>query len=67
MRIDHYIVEGLNSENLRDNVRSNLEKIESVSGVIVDLGRGRIEVIYNNPEVSEEIRDCIEKTGHPIS
>ena len=67
MRIDHYIVEGLNSENLRDNIQKELESIESVKGVYIDLGRGCVEVIYNDLDVSEEIRDCIERTGHPIN
>ena len=67
MRIDHYIVEGLNSKSLGDNVQSELEKIDSVKGVSIDLTRGSIEVIYNNIDVCEDIRDCIEKTGHPIS
>lgn len=67
MKIDHYIVEGLNSENLRDNIQSELEKIESVKGVFIDLGRGSVEVVYNDVDASEEIRDCIERTGHPIN
>lgn len=66
MERDHYIVEGLNSETIKTQVKNALEKIDGVNGVCVDLGRGSVEVIYNNPATSEEIRDCIENTGHPI-
>ena len=66
MERDHYIVEGLNSETIKTQVKNALEKIDGVNGVCVDLGRGSVEVIYNNPATSEEIRDCIENTGHLI-
>ncbi|MBE6047980.1 MAG: heavy-metal-associated domain-containing protein [Clostridium sp.] len=67
MKKDCYIVEGLNSENVKTQVKSALEKIDGVNGVCIKLGRGSVEVIYNNPAISEDIMDCIEKVGHPIN
>lgn len=66
MERDYYIVEGLNSETMKTQVKNALEKIDGVNGVCVDLGRGSVEVLYNKPASSEEIRDCIENTGHLI-
>lgn len=30
------------------------------------MARGSVEVIYNEPATEEEIRSCIENTGHKI-
>jgi copper chaperone CopZ len=66
MEREHYIVEGLSSEYIKTQVKNALEEIDGVNQVCVDLGRGTVEVIYNEPATPEEIRDCIEHTGHPI-
>ena len=66
MERDYYIVEGLNSETMKTQVKNALEKIDGVNGVCVDLGRGSVVVLYNKPASYEEIRDCIENTGHLI-
>ncbi|MDS0524641.1 cation transporter [Clostridium sp. SHJSY1] len=66
MKRDHYLVEGLSSEYIKTQVKNALEDIDGVNQVCVDLGRGTVEVIYNEPATTEEIRDCIEHTGHPI-
>ena len=44
----------------------HLKKIEGVSNVCVDIGRGSVEVIYNKPASQEEIKRCIENTGHNV-
>ena len=64
MERKHYIVDGLANENMKTQVKNALEKIDGVSNVCVDLGRGSVEVIYNKPATQEEIRSCIENTGH---
>ncbi|MBD7912125.1 MULTISPECIES: heavy-metal-associated domain-containing protein [Clostridium] len=66
MEKEHYIVEGLSSEYIKTQVKNALEDIDGVNKVCVDLGRGTVEVMYNEPATSEEIRNCIENTGHPI-
>lgn len=64
MERKHYIVDGLANENMKTQVKNALEKIEGVNKVCVDLARGSVEVIYNQPATQEEIKSCIENTGH---
>jgi copper chaperone CopZ len=66
MEREHYIVDGLVNENMKTQVKNALEKIDGVSNVCVDLGRGSVEVMYNEPATQEEIKNCIENTGHNI-
>ncbi|WP_160688399.1 heavy metal-associated domain-containing protein [Clostridium sp. C2-6-12] len=66
MERKHYIVDGLANENMKTQVKNALEKIEGVNKVCVDLARGSVEVIYNNPTIEKEIQSCIEKTGHEV-
>ena len=66
MEREHYIVEGLANENMKTQVKNALEKIDGVNNVCVDLGRGSVEVIYNEPATQEEIKRCIENTGHNV-
>ena len=37
-----------------------------VDKVCVDMSRGTIEVIYNKPATEEQIKSCLENTGHKI-
>lgn len=66
MERKHYIVDGLANENMKTQVKNALEKIEGVNKVCVDLARGSVEVIYNESVTQEEIKNCIENTGHSI-
>lgn len=66
MESKHYIVDGLANENMKTQVKNALEKIEGVNKVCVDLARGSVEVTYNKPATQEEIKSCIENTGHSV-
>lgn len=66
MERKHYIVDGLANENMKTQVKNALEKIDGVSKVCVDLARGSVEVVYNEPASQEEIKSCIENTGHNV-
>ena len=66
MEREHYIVDGLANENMKTQVKNALEKIDGVSKVCVDLGRGSVEVVYNEPATQEQIKSCIENTGHNV-
>jgi len=66
MEREHYIVDGLANENMKTQVKNALEKIEGVHQVCVDLARESVEVIYNNPATEQDIRNCIENTGHHV-
>ena len=66
MERTHYMVSGLANENMKTQVKNALEKIDGVNNVCVDLARGSVEVIYNSPATSSEIKKCIENTGHCV-
>jgi copper chaperone CopZ len=66
MEREHYIVNGLANENIKTQVKNALEKIDGVSKICVDIGRGSVEVMYNEPATEEQIKSCIENTGHDI-
>ena len=66
MERDHYLVEGIANANMKTQIRNALENIEGVSGVCIDSARGSVEVMYNAPASSQEIKQCIEHTGHSI-
>ncbi len=66
MERKHYMIDGLANENMKTQVKNALEKIDGVSKVCVDLGRGSVEVIYNGPATQEDLKSCIENTGHHI-
>lgn len=66
MKKEHYIVDGLANENMKTQVKNALENIQGVNKVCIDLARGSVEVIYNEPVTQEEIRSCIENTGYHI-
>lgn len=66
MERKHYVVDGLANENMKTQVKNALEKIDGVSKVCVDLGRGSVEVMYNEPASESEIKDCIENIGHNV-
>jgi copper chaperone len=66
MEREHYIVDGLANENMKTQVKNALEKIDGVSKVCVDLGRGSVEVIYNEPATQEQIKSCMENTGYNV-
>lgn len=66
MEREHYIINGVANENMKTQIKNALEKIDGVNNVCVDMARGSVEVIYNEPATQEEIRNCIQNTGHKI-
>lgn len=67
MKRDHYLVEGIGNASMKTQVKNALENLEGVNGVCVDMARGSVEVMYNSPATSAEIKSCIENTGHKIT
>ena len=59
----HYKVIGLQNSTEKTQIKNALDKIDGVQMVNVDLGRGSIEVGYNDSTGEEEIRQTIEHTG----
>ena len=67
MKRDHYLVKGTGNSDMKTQVKNALENIDGVNNVCVDMARGSVEVMYNSPATSSEIKSCIENTGHKIS
>lgn len=63
---EHYVVNGIANETMKTSIKNSLEKIEGVNNVCVDMGRGTVEVSYNEPASCDMIKNCIEKTGHKV-
>ncbi|SFU41204.1 hypothetical protein SAMN04487886_102129 [Clostridium sp. DSM 8431] len=66
MNKDQYIVEGLNNEMAKENLKRALEIIEGVNGVFIDLGRNNLEILCDSNVDLERVRDCIENTTHKL-
>ena len=62
----HYKVSGIVNENMKTQVKNSLEKVDGVNQVCVDMARGTIEVIYNEPATEAQIKSCLENSEHVI-
>lgn len=62
----HYNVNGLRNNQIKTQVKNVLDDLEGVKKVNVDLGRGSIEVDYNNAADENQIRNGIEHVGCKI-
>jgi len=62
----HYNVSGLQNTNIKTQIKNVLTQLEGVQMVNVDLGRGSIEVGYNESTDEAQIKECIEHVGCKI-
>lgn len=62
----HYIVSGLQNQEMKTQIKNALDKIDGVQMVNVDLTRGSIEVGYHDSSSEVPIKDCIENVGCKI-
>ena len=62
----HYEVGGLVNNQSKTKINNALDKIQVVNKECVDLSRGSIEVKYNDPATSEEIKNCISSAGYTV-
>ncbi len=61
-----YKINGITNENMKTQVKNSLEKIDGVNQVCVDMARGSVEVIYNEPATETQIKACLNNAGHEI-
>jgi len=66
MNKSHYEVTSLQNTQMKTQVKNALDKIDGVQMVNVDLGRGTIEVGYNDKADECCIKDCIQNCGCQI-
>lgn len=62
----HYKVDGITNQNMKTQIKNSLEKVDGVNNVCVDVERGTVEVIYNNPATAQCIKSCLEDAGHKV-
>jgi len=66
MKRVHYNVTRLVNEQTKTEVKNVLDKVDGVQMVNIDLGRGSIEVGYNDSVDEDKIKECIEHVGCKI-
>jgi len=66
MKKVHYNVTRLVNEQMKTEVKNVLDKVDGVQMVNIDLGRGSIEVGYNESIDEDKIKECIEHVGCKI-
>lgn len=62
----HFSVNGLQNTQMKTQLKNVLTNLDGVSNVNVDLGRGSVEVNYNEPTNENTIRQGIEQIGCKI-
>lgn len=62
----HYNVTGIQNSSVKTQLKNALSKIDGVSKVNIDAGRGSIEVAYNKSTDESTIKSCIENVGCKI-
>lgn len=63
----HYTVSRLQNNNMKTQLKNALKDIDGVSLVNIDMGRGSIEVGYDDATDVNIIRQCIENVGCQIN
>lgn len=66
METIHYNVSGMAGSESKTKIKNALDEIHGVQEVAVDIARGTVEVKYNSPADSQDIKQCIEKTGYIV-
>lgn len=62
----HYTISGIQNSEIKTQLKNSLSKIEGISMVNIDTGRGTIEVGYNQSTDESTIKSCIENVGCKI-
>ncbi|HBI72041.1 MAG TPA: heavy metal transporter [Lachnospiraceae bacterium] len=62
----HFSVNGLQNTQMKTQLKNVLKDMDGVRNVYVDLGRGAVDVDYNDPVNAMEIRQGIEQVGCKI-
>lgn len=62
----HYKISGVQNSEIKTQLKNALDKIEGISMVNIDAGRGSIEIGYNQSTDENTIKSCIENVGCEI-
>lgn len=66
MKRVHYNVTRLVNEQMKNELKNGLDKVEGVQMVNIDMGRSSIEVGFNESTNENKIKACIEGAGCKI-
>ena len=67
MNKSHYYVTRLQNAEMRTQLKNSLYEMDGVNMVNIDMGRGSIEVGYDESIDENTIRQCIENIGVKIN
>lgn len=67
MNKSHYYVTRLQNAQMRTQLKNALYELDGVSMVNIDMGRGSVEVGYDESIDENSIRQCIENIGVKIN
>lgn len=67
MNKSHYYVTRLRNAEMRTQIKNALYDLDGVRMVNIDMGRGSVEVGYDESIDEGSIRQCIENTGVKIN
>ena len=62
----NYNVSGIQNSEIKTQLKNALAKIDGISMVNIDAGRGLIEVGFNESTNENSIKSCIENVGCKI-
>jgi len=62
----HYNISGIQNSEIKTQLKNALTKIDGITIVNIDAGRGSIEVGYNQSTDESTIKSCIENVGCKI-
>lgn len=66
MNKSNFNVSSIQNAQIKTQLKNALNKFEGVSIVNIDLGKGSVEVGYDESIDESTIKDCIEKVGCKI-
>ncbi len=66
MNTMHCGVTGIQNKESKTQIKNALKKIEGVQEVGVDMMASTIKVDFNEPATENQLKACIENTGHKI-
>lgn len=62
----HYTVSGLVNEQMKTQIKNVLNEVDGVNMVNIDLGKGSIEIGFNDTADERKIKEGIERVGCKI-
>ena len=61
-----YNMDGIQNDTEKIHIKKALGKIEGVKEIAIDRADSTIEVVFHEPATENEVRACIESTGHHV-